>query len=91
MTFIERCHQHHDVSNRWMKNHPWLCMMIAPAIAGIMILLWMFVPVGLLILFPALYGYVILMMIGDGIWKSRTGYYEKNRCKECGRFIEPNQ
>lgn len=41
------------------------------------------------IIIALLYPYTFTIMIGDGIWKHRNKYYEKNKCPTCGHFVEP--
>ena len=89
MTFTERCHQHYVATDRWMKHHPWT---IVGTVIGMAALTIAFPQVGFYLLGAMLllmYPYTFVMMIGDGIYKSRTKWYDKHRCEKCGHFVEP--
>lgn len=73
-----------------MKQHP-LLLVVSLFILGVLgmiipqILFYVMMPLVLL-----LFIYNMIVMIGDNMYKSRTGWYEKNRCPTCGHFVETN-
>lgn len=87
MTFTEHCYRHNLSINRW--RHPWIviCTILSLFILAIIapsISFWILLSMTI-IMVP----YYIVITIGDSIYKSKTHYYEINRCKECGQFVEP--
>ena len=89
MGFVDFFHKQGWAVERWLKANPFRGLIMTGALVLVLWVLFKINPYVGMVFFAVYALWTMTCLVCDGIHKKRTLYYERNRCKECGHFVEP--